>query len=265
MTTVPALNARTWRHRRLVRSYRSLELRDLEADLFERYRDDLRGRVLELGCGAGRVTSHLVALAEVVDAVDLSPAMLARCRSVVPEARLHHGDIGDLTPFADAGTDAVVAACNVIDVLDDPGRDALFAALRRVLVPGGLLIFSSHNHEYLPRLRPPWHVPVHSVLALGNATLRLPVRLRNHRRLRRYEQSGPGYAIRNDSAHDYALLHYYVTAARQQAQLAAHGFTLLECRTLDGRPVTEDEPAPDAVELHYVARASSSRCGRARR
>ena len=53
-------------------------------------------------------------------------------------------DLGDVP---DASLEAVVGTCNVIDVLDDADRRALLVELRRILVPGGLLVFSSHNRD----------------------------------------------------------------------------------------------------------------------
>jgi SAM-dependent methyltransferase len=45
-----------------------------------------RGLVLELGCGTGRLTRHLVDAGHRVLATDASPAMLERARRAVPGA-----------------------------------------------------------------------------------------------------------------------------------------------------------------------------------
>ena len=45
--------------------------------------------------------------------------------------------------------------------------------------------------------------------------------------------SGPDYAIVNDSAHHYSILHYYISRDDQERQLAEHGFELIECLDLD--------------------------------
>ena len=86
--------------------------------------------------------------------------------------------------------------------------------------------------------------------------VRFPRRFANHRRLRRLERSGADYAIVNDSAHHYALLHYYISRDDQERQLAEHGFELIESLDLDARPVDGGELAPSSSELHYVARRS---------
>jgi hypothetical protein len=64
---------------------------------------------------------------------------------------------------------------------------------------------------------------------------------------------GPDYAIINDTAHDYALLHYYIRRDDQARQLAETGYELLECLDADGCPVGPGVPHPDPW-LHYVAR-----------
>jgi len=78
--------------------------------------------------------------------------------------------------------------------------------------------------------------------------------LRNQRRLRPLERHEPAYAILNDSAHEYGLLHYYIDRERQRGQLEACGFELAECLDLDGRTLAAGDDAPGCAELHYLAR-----------
>jgi hypothetical protein len=83
--------------------------------------------------------------------------------------------------------------------------------------------------------------------------MRLPLRLRNRRRLRSLQRAEPGYALVNDEAHDFSVLHYYISPDAQRRQLAEHGFELMECLDLDGREVAEGAAARSCPELHYVA------------
>jgi hypothetical protein len=82
----------------------------------------------------------------------------------------------------------------------------------------------------------------------------LPRRLRNRRRFRPLEREEPGYALINDEAHDFAVLHYYVARDAQYQQLADEGFELTECLDLDGDAVPQGAPAAHCSELHYIAR-----------
>jgi hypothetical protein len=52
-------------------------------------------------------------------------------------------------------------------------------------------------------------------------------------------------------------LHYYIDRDAQERQFTAHGFGLLGCFDLDGRPVDPGDDAADYPELHYVAQRSA--------
>jgi SAM-dependent methyltransferase len=242
---------------RFVQDYATADLRPPEITVLLRHRDALAGRVLELGCGAGRLTRYLTLLAEHVHGIDVSEPMLAHCRATLPQATFSRVDLRDLTGFGDGSFDAVVAPFNVLDVLDDAGRREVLGQVRRILPAGGLLVMSSHNRAYAPRLRTPVHVESRSPRRLAANVVRLPRRLRNHRRLAPYVRSERDYAVLNDEAHDYSLLHYYVGRDAQDRQFRDTGFELVECLDLDARPVAQGEDAPASSELHYVARRGS--------
>jgi hypothetical protein len=84
----------------------------------------------------------------------------------------------------------------------------------------------------------------------------VPRQLRNRRRLARFERHERDYAILNDFAHDYSLLHYYVDRDAQERQLLEAGFETIECLDGGGRTVAHGDPAAGDPELHYVARAT---------
>jgi SAM-dependent methyltransferase len=95
------------------------------------------GLVLEIGCGTGLLTRHLVAAGHRVLATDASPAMLDLARKALPGTdfvRLTLPD--DPVPPADAvvGTGH---ALNYLDTVDDVHRALI--ALSRALKPGGVL------------------------------------------------------------------------------------------------------------------------------
>jgi SAM-dependent methyltransferase len=98
-------------------------------------------RVLDLGSGAG--TDSLVAALQVgpsgsVTGVDMTPEMVAKARAGAAELGLANVDFveaeAEHLPFADASFDVVVSN-GVIDLI--PDKDAVFAELHRVLIPGG--------------------------------------------------------------------------------------------------------------------------------
>jgi SAM-dependent methyltransferase len=99
-----------------------------------------RVRVLDAGCGTGRMTTHLRALHPPLEltGVDLSPGMLEEARRAVPDVEFVEGDLAAL-PFADDTFDGVLAWYSIIHT-PEVGLPAVFAELRRVLSPGGVLL-----------------------------------------------------------------------------------------------------------------------------
>jgi SAM-dependent methyltransferase len=98
-------------------------------------------RVLDLGSGAG--TDSLVAAQMVgeqghVSGIDMTPAMLAKARAAAAAMGVRNVEFveseAERLPFADQSFDVVISN-GVIDLI--PDKDAVFAELHRVLVPGG--------------------------------------------------------------------------------------------------------------------------------
>jgi SAM-dependent methyltransferase len=249
------VNTDLWRRADVVRAYTNRLLRPVEVLLLVRYRDALGARVLDLGCGAGRLTGYLGALSPQVTGIDISPHMLAAARERYPGIRFEPGDLRDLSGFPDASSEAIVAGYNLLDVLDDVQRRATFAQLHRMLAPGGLLLFSSHNLEAAWRRRTPWqHILARNPARLALNLVRTPLRLRNRARARPLEHRAGDHALLNDESHDFIALHYYIAPDEQARQLAAAGFDVLERLDPDGEPLAAGDPAPHAEEVHYVAR-----------
>lgn len=248
-----AANNTIWGAGGFLRWYTRSRLRPAEARLFERHAAGLSGRVLELGCGGGRLTRHLVALGGEVTGIDIGADMVAYCQRSYPTASFSLGDLRDLSAFESASFDAIVAGFNVIDVLGDNERAKLLDELHRILSTDGLLIFSSHNLACAPLLAGPTHNLTRNPVRFANRLVRLPRSVPNRRRLAALQHFGPDYAILNDEAHDYSLLHYYIGRDGQERQLARHGFELQQCLALDGATVAPGESAIGCHELHYAA------------
>jgi SAM-dependent methyltransferase len=252
------VNTRTWGAGGLLLWYRRGRLHPAEAALFDRHREALSGRVLELGCGGGRLTRHLVESARTLHGLDIAADMVAYCQRRYPTGTFSQGDMRDLSAFATGDFDAIVAGANVIDVLGDQARASLLDELHRLLSPNGLLIFSSHNLACAPLVVGPTHKLSKHPVRFANRVIRLPRSIANHRRLGALQHFARDYAILNDEAHDYSLLHYYIGRDDQERQLARHGFELVECLALDGSTVAPGEAAFGCHELHYAATRSEA-------
>src|SRR2546430_5937381 len=78
---------------------------------------DRRGLVVELGCGSGLLTRHLLDAGHRVIATDASPAMLDLARQTAPDAEEIHQVVLPDDPLPEA--DAVVSVGHVLSYLDD--------------------------------------------------------------------------------------------------------------------------------------------------
>lgn len=128
-----------------VREYQQLiGLTPCEQELFERH-IPVGARIVDLGVGTGRTTPWLVGRGSSYLGIDFAPAMVAAARAAHPGVDLQVGDAAALTTVADRAADVVVFSFNGIDYLDDDARLRALAEIRRVLVPQGTYVFSTHN------------------------------------------------------------------------------------------------------------------------
>jgi SAM-dependent methyltransferase len=105
-------------------------------------------RVLELGCGTGRVSIPLAQHCALLHGIDHSESMLAACRGKVQRAgikpdraQFSHGDISDF----DLGEkfDLIIAPFRVIQNLEtDDQLQGLFECVRRHLSPSGRCVLN---------------------------------------------------------------------------------------------------------------------------
>lgn len=257
------VNESTWR-RNHVSQYNNRVLLPAEVVLLARHREALSGRVLELGCGAGRVFGYLLELGGTVEGIDLEPSMIDYCHRVFPEANTRVGDLRDLDSYGEGPFDAIFGTNQIFDLLDPTDRQRILTGVRRLLAPGGLLLFSGHNlaHHDAPgtgssvaRARTALHAVADRPLGWTVRTaLTTRRRMRNHKRLAPLESRAPDYAIVNDRAQNYGLLQYYTTRPHQLRQLRALGYEPIETLDYEGRRVLDGDEAPASPYLYYVAR-----------
>lgn len=118
---------------------------------------DEPGLLLELGCGAGRVTPFLRELGHDVVAFDAAPNMVQKAAERYSDFSFLIMDAGNLG-FEDELFDYCFFSFNGIDYLHPYQRRVnALEEVYRVLKPGGVFIFSSHNQFAIP-LRP-WNIP----------------------------------------------------------------------------------------------------------
>ncbi|ASN28092.1 class I SAM-dependent methyltransferase [Streptomyces pluripotens] len=100
-------------------------------------------RVLDAGCGTGRVMIRLAELGYDCVGVDLDPSMLAVARQEEPGLPWLQADLAEFDPASlgiTADFDLVVAAGNVFPLLAADTEATVVERLAAVLRPGGLII-----------------------------------------------------------------------------------------------------------------------------
>lgn len=145
---------------------RSSEIREER----QRWIPRAHGRVLELGIGTGlNLAFYDRARVERVTGIDPVAALLDRAAARVGDGELPVELVrapAEQLPFADRAFDSAVVTYSLCSV-DDPAR--ALAELRRVLVPGGELIFVEHGRapDPGPRRTQRWLTPLWSRVGGG--------------------------------------------------------------------------------------------------
>jgi SAM-dependent methyltransferase len=106
-----------------------------------------RGLVVELGCGSGLLTRHLLDAGHRVVATDASPAMLELARQMAPEAE----DVRQITLPDDPipSADAIVGIGHALNYLpDEAAVDRALVAIAEALQPGGILAIDLCDLEW---------------------------------------------------------------------------------------------------------------------
>lgn len=115
-------------------------------------------RVLEIGCGLGRITRQLAERSATVIALDVSDEMLTRARQLNPELANVTWRLGDgrtLEGIEDGSIDACVSVV-VLQHVPDPGITLSYVReVGRVLRPGGWAALQVSNDPAIHRARDP--------------------------------------------------------------------------------------------------------------
>jgi len=123
--------------------------------VLERLHFSLQGKkLLEIGCGVGRLSFNLAKRFPEVDALDISPEMIKRAieyqeRFCVSNVRFHIGSGKDLAGF---GNDEFDFCFSYIVFQHIPSVNLIFDYVReigRVLKPGGMFLFQVNGFRHL--------------------------------------------------------------------------------------------------------------------
>lgn len=169
------------------------------------------GTLLELGCGSGALTRHLVDAGHRVLATDASPAMV----ELAGEAEVLVLPDDPLPP-----ADAIVSVGHVLNyLLDQAAIDRALAAIAGALRPGGVLAIDLLDRSYgEARAGAPAYARVEDDWALVTR-YESPAPDRFVRHITTFTATGDGSWRRDDERHENVL----VDAAAVPAALAEHG------------------------------------------
>ena len=143
---------------------------------------DSYGRVLDMGCGAGRVTHALAERFDEVVGYDISPTMLELAREdAADNERFVLNESNDLSPFDDESFDLVYCS-RVLQHVDQEDVKRYLLEMTRVLAPRGTLFVQMLSHQIAstPGSResgpdPAWevngHVPHYTITSVPVPTM----------------------------------------------------------------------------------------------
>ena len=190
-----------------------------------------KGRVLELGCGTGRVTKPLARAGVDIVGIDRSAPMLARAishspiRSIANSLRLVRGDIRAL-PFAARSFSMVLAPYGILQSLIRPcDVTAALESVARVVAPGG-----TFGIDLVPDV-PKWREYSNRVQLRGRAgaahlTLIESVRQDPKRRLTTFQQTFVERRRERTQEHQFELTFRTLSVAEMSKQLERAGFEI---------------------------------------
>jgi ubiquinone/menaquinone biosynthesis C-methylase UbiE len=247
-TGVDARNRRFYEQPETVEEYAyTSQLFPEEELVFERCADHIRGRrVLDIGCGGGRTTPALLERTTQYTGLDYSSQMVERCRQKWPETDFRHGDASDLSLFGDGEFAFVLFSFNGIDSMSHEKRLRTLREVYRVLEPGGIFAFSTHNRD---------DRNIVTSIDLRNRSIRYNLRnLRSYLSARKLQERTSTYAILSDPLAGFGYLTYYIRKQDQVRQLEEAGFgdvVVIDQGARIAQPETEDRVSQ---WCHYVAR-----------
>jgi ubiquinone/menaquinone biosynthesis C-methylase UbiE len=216
--------------------------------------------MLDIGVGGGRTTVHFAKLCRRYVGTDISEGMVAACRARFanwPESvTFQLSDATSMPQFRDGEFDFVMFSFNGIDCIDPEGRLAALKEIARVLKPGGVFVFSTHNTRALPkRLSLKTHVTLHPMGLLR--ALRFWVQLnytRNSPAKIKRALAAP-FCMVHDGVYAFAYETYYIKPEAQLAQLRPYFQVERVLELSKGLPLDEKALATtDSKWLYYFCR-----------
>lgn len=224
---VNSKNLATYESRGIVQYYTQLQqLQAAEVSVLEQLQDQLPSmKMLDIGVGGGRTTSHFAPIVANYVGIDYSAAMIQACQQrfveSMPLESFIVGDVRDMSCFADDTFDFILFSFNGIDYIEHCDRIQALQEIQRVGKPGGYCCFSTHNLQGMERLFN-WrsHLSYNPINTYTDLVMWAVLRSFNRSfSLRQLQASS--YAMIRDEPHNFRLRTYHIRPQDQLTQLAS--------------------------------------------
>jgi len=264
-STIDRVNRRAWARPGVVDYFSHLEAwtEDAgEAALLARVASEARGLpILDIGIGGGRTVPLLRAISEDYVGIDYMEEMVVAALRRFPEADIRHGDARDLSAFDDGSFAVVFFSANGLDAVPHDDRRLVFNEARRVLCPGGMFAYSTHNLSHRNAGKAPWdprQAWPRDIRRVVRRLVRLPLAIRGHLRNRRLIVRGTDWAMLNTPLYDFGLVIHYTTLPATLDELDAAGFAAeVEVYDMEGEAVSSRGAVAGTKWFHLLARVAA--------
>jgi ubiquinone/menaquinone biosynthesis C-methylase UbiE len=205
-------------------------------------------RILDIGVGGGRTVRALREISTNYLGIDNSDRMISACQRRFTGAQFEVMDARAMTTLPDASVQMAMFSCNGMGMVSHEDRLLILRDVFRVLKPGGVFLFSTHNQGSLdhsagfqwPELELSAN-PARLLVRIARFGKQVPLRWLRRRQLKALEIRTPEYSVINDVCHDYGVMLYYIGLREQRLQLQALGFAENALAfDLQGRQITGD-------------------------
>lgn len=231
------INKETYSADHVVEKYDKLEgLVPAEQFVFSSNASHVAGKVLDIGIGGGRTTAYLAVKAQVYVGVDYSERFVTVTSQKFPNERIECCDARDLSRFESDYFDLVNFSFNGLDYVNHADRQIALREIYRVLAPGGIFFFSTHNRNHRHFAKQPWQIRKRSFTHLKEC-IKVGLSLPRHWRMKKHDTINADYAIINDFAHKFQLMTYYVTVDEQRKQLERVGYIDVRALSREGEDI----------------------------
>jgi ubiquinone/menaquinone biosynthesis C-methylase UbiE len=239
------------------------DLQKPEATILNELKNKLPNmRMLDIGVGAGRTTTHFSCLVKEYVGIDYSNKMINACikkfENCPNKISFLTADARSMNFFKNSSFDFVLFSFNGIDYADHEERMVIMSEIRRLIKPRGYFCFSTHNLNVVLKDFFSIQLSKNPKLLAIRARELLQMRLLNKGELWKAIRNPSGnqrHLMVNDGAHNFRLKTYFITPVEQLNQLHELGYSDIKMYSLrDGREIKNPNNAIDRY-IYYLSRA----------